>query len=82
MHSLLGGIPVANFFGDEGANSVVRLDSHLLVDNALLTAGGVFEVGILFLKNFEILFGFPVPDTVRGEDHVHLLEGPLVGLGV
>ena len=40
------------------------------------------KLGVLLLENRKVLFSFPVPDAVRGEEQVHLLKSALVGLRV
>lgn len=57
-------------------------ETGLGVDDGVAALGGLDELRVLLLEDGEVLLGFPVPDAVRGEEEVHLLEGALVGLGI
>lgn len=58
------------------------LEARLGVHDAAAPLRRLHKLGILLLEDLEVALGLPVPDGVRGEDEVHLLQRALVGFGV
>jgi len=56
--------------------------TSLGVNDRLAALGSLDELGVLLLEDGKVLLGFPVPNTVGGEEEVHLLKSALVGLRV
>lgn len=52
------------------------------VNNATPSSGSLHKVGVLLLEQRKVTLSIPVPDTIRGEDKIHLFKRALIRLWI
>lgn len=75
-------MPVRIRFQAHAPSDTALTNTVLGIDDRVAARSRLSDLRVLLFEDGEIALGFPVENTVGGEEKVHLLEGALVGFGV